>query len=424
MPPVLDPSKSRVDGLAFLGLSLAREGPRGHPASVTHQTALDLDAVQDRDYEHIFSTNDDGWLVGGGEPGPPHSFKLPAQDSAHVEVMRIGTYEPTWGGVYADHIIATLQEGKILIPEITVVPTGVVANGDQPPELEIRFDMVPTLPNFDDPHAGLPVNWQLRFIQNQLFKLFQFPSRFNPGSFHSTILRKAEFRSPDAREAYFRKCQGVVDEWMDRGHQPLAPVEIDHTIEVIRCAPVGEAAGAANGMADYYRSGLWLFTDRKTITHHFLPNFLPPYDTPAKRRIILQVLKEEWDEKTLSWKSLVPETASKNALATTPFDLPAMIADLLCGGGLQQTVEGDAPNDVKEEKMDDDDKEEEKAPVEMAPEDEMKAEKVTVEKEEEKATVEKEKGVAGASEKEEEKSSKDESAVVVSTETDAEVLLA
>ena len=58
------------------------------------KSAFDLNAVQDREYEYIFSTNDDGWLVGGGEPGPPRSYKLPAPDSAHVELMRIGTYNP------------------------------------------------------------------------------------------------------------------------------------------------------------------------------------------------------------------------------------------------------------------------------------------------------------------------------------------
>ena len=77
MPPVLDPSASKVDGLAFLGLSLARKSEElGHPESVTHQTAFDLNEVLDRDYKFLFSTNDDGWLVGGGEPGPPVTYKL------------------------------------------------------------------------------------------------------------------------------------------------------------------------------------------------------------------------------------------------------------------------------------------------------------------------------------------------------------
>lgn len=87
-----------------------------------------------------------------------------------------------------------MKSGKILIPQIEVLPTAVVANGDMPPELEIRFDM-PHGPDFVDMQADLPPNWQLRFIHNQLFKHFYNPSRFCPGAFHSTIVRKAEFRS-------------------------------------------------------------------------------------------------------------------------------------------------------------------------------------------------------------------------------------
>ena len=168
-----------MDGLAFLGLSLSRRSEQGHPRSITHQTAFDLNEVIDRDYEYIFSTNDDGWLVGGGEPGPPKSFKLAAKDSAHVEIMRIGTFNPEWGGLKKEEIIEAIQSGNILIPQIEVLPTAVVANKDKPPELEIRFDIEPAV---WDPKEPLPANWQLRFIHNQLFKHFEFPSRFCPVS--------------------------------------------------------------------------------------------------------------------------------------------------------------------------------------------------------------------------------------------------
>jgi hypothetical protein len=194
---VLDPSKSKVDGLAFLGLSLARNSEQGHPDSETHQAAFDLNEVLDRGYEFISATNDDGWLVGGGEPGPPTTYKLAAKDSAHVEVMRIGTYRKEWGGVPEQEIVDIMKSGAILIPQIEVLPTAVVANPDGPPELEIRFDMEPQIPDFDNSEAPLPINWQLRFLHNQLFKRFEFPSRFCPGAFHSTILRKAEFRSEE-----------------------------------------------------------------------------------------------------------------------------------------------------------------------------------------------------------------------------------
>mmetsp|Transcript_25592 Transcript_25592/g.47052 ORF Transcript_25592/g.47052 Transcript_25592/m.47052 type:complete len:323 (+) Transcript_25592:121-1089(+) len=277
MPPVLKPKHSKVDGLAFLGLSLARKSDRGHPESVTHQIAFDLNDVIDRSYEYLQSTNDDGWLVGGGEPRPPKSYKLPAKDSAHVEIMRIGTYNPEWGGIREEEIIEVMKSGKILIPQIEVLPTEVVANGDTPPELEIRFDM-PYGPDFVDLTVTLPPNWQLRFIHNQLFKHFYNPSRFCPGAFHSTIVRKAEFRSQKHEDAYFSMCEAVLKKWHLAGPRPLNANPVDD------------------------KSGIWLFADRTRPTHFFPPNFLPPYNTEEKRQIILSYLTEEWDEKTLSWK--------------------------------------------------------------------------------------------------------------------------
>jgi hypothetical protein len=207
MPPVLDQSKSKVDGLAFIGLSLARNHiVKGNSDSYTHQTTFDLNNVLDREYDFVAATGDDGWLVGGGEPGPPTSYKLAAKDSGHVELMRIGTYRTDWGGLDIKNLLQIMTSGSILIPQIDVIPTGVVANPDKPVELEIRFDMEPDIPigmnddsndlDFDKfCNAPLPINWQLRFIHNQLFKTFVFPSRFCPGPFHSTIVRKADFRS-------------------------------------------------------------------------------------------------------------------------------------------------------------------------------------------------------------------------------------
>jgi hypothetical protein len=288
MPPVLDPINSKVDGLAFLGLSLARKSQEGHPDSYTHQESFDLNEVVDREYEFIFSTNDDGWLVGGGEPGPPISYKLAAKDSAHAELLRIGTYRKEWGGVPLEDILHLMTSGEILIPQIEVLPTAVVANPDMPPELEIRFDMEPaTAPTMEDP---LPINWQLRFLHNQLFRKLEFPSRFCPGAFHSTILRKAEFRSEEHRKGYFDKCEAVIQKWRADGPKPLNTA----------CRTL---TGEVSEELTEYNSGIWLFTDREKITNFFRPNFLPPYDTPEKKQIILDMLQEEWDEKTLSWKA-------------------------------------------------------------------------------------------------------------------------
>ena len=168
-----------------------------------------------------------------------------------------------------------MKSGKILIPQIEVLPTAVQTNGDMPPELEIRFDM-PYGPDFVDMKAELPPNSQLRFIHNQLFKHFYNPSRFCPGAFHSTIARKVEFRSRQHKDAYFAMCKAVLEKWKLAGPRPLNANPVDN------------------------KSGIWLFQDRTKPTHFFPPNFLPPYDTVEKRQIILSYLTEEWDEETLS----------------------------------------------------------------------------------------------------------------------------
>ena len=126
-----------------------------------------------------------------------------------------------------------MNSGSILIPQIEVLPTDVVENPDLPPELEIRFDMEESmkggqqlkcleLGDFEAFCRGpLPINWQLRFLHNQFFKTFIYPSRFCPGAFHSTILRKADFRSEAHRAAYFAKCTSAINAWRRDGPKPL-----------------------------------------------------------------------------------------------------------------------------------------------------------------------------------------------------------
>jgi len=204
-------------------------------------------------------------------------------------------------------IVSVMKSGKILIPQIEVLPTAVVANPDKPPELEIRFDMEPPVPDFQDPDAPLPINWSLRFLHNQLFKYFQFPSRFCPGAFHSTILRKAEFRSPEHEAKYFAKCEAAINRWREKGPKPLNNAPDNRGWDV---------DGSLLNERTAYNSGIWLFSDRENITHLFQPNFFPPYNTPEKHKIIMNFLKEEWDDKSLKWipaglkpsKEAVPST--------------------------------------------------------------------------------------------------------------------
>lgn len=183
-PPFLHPDKVAIDGLAFIGLCLTRRSGEGHSDSVTMQTAYDFNEVQDRTYTFIATTNDDGWLLGGGEPFD--SPKLPARDSAHIEIMRLGTFHPELGGVSFLDIDTLLTSGKILIPQMAVLPTAVHATAHIPPELEVRFDLQSDGDERDDGAAAVEqlANWQLLFLHNQLFQHLSFPAAFCPGPFH------------------------------------------------------------------------------------------------------------------------------------------------------------------------------------------------------------------------------------------------
>jgi hypothetical protein len=76
---------------------------------------------------------------------------------------------------------------------------------------------------------------------------------------------------------------------------------------------------------DDCHSGIWLFTDRENITHFFKPNFLG-YDTVENRRIIFDVLKEEWDEKSLSFKPCGQGSMTKKKKKDTSKEITSAFA--------------------------------------------------------------------------------------------------
>ena len=211
-PPFLKRSSVEVGGNAFLGVSLSRNSAYG-PESETLQTAFDLNEVADRSYEYVLATNDDGWLIGGGESGP---YKLPASDSSHITIMDMGTFEEALGGIPPSDIIEAIESGAILVPQMEVVPTEVRMNPSNPPELELLFNVEPMFPTKAVP---LPINWQLRFVANQLIDFFEFPNQVIPDRFHCSMTRKVAFRSLKHRKKYFKKTRDAIRKWREAGPQ-------------------------------------------------------------------------------------------------------------------------------------------------------------------------------------------------------------
>jgi len=289
-PPLLDPSKAR-QGHAFLGLNLTRNHSPGEKMAncdrVTRQTQFDFNQIQDREYEYLYATNDDGWLCGGGENGD--STKLTNIDSAHVEIVNMGSFNEEWGGASRDRIREVMSQ--IMIPHIAITPSLVLRNPDTPPELELKFELE------RDVGKGVETwpNWQLRFVHNQVFDRLTNPARFCPGPHHMSFTRKAAFRSPKHMQQYFEKCDGVVRKWRERGATLIEP-ETDPSKPGYPSKPLGSELDSPHGV--------YLFKNRNEPIEYFEPNFHPPYDTPEKRKIISDVLSKEWDEDNLTWREL------------------------------------------------------------------------------------------------------------------------
>ncbi|KAJ1414130.1 hypothetical protein B484DRAFT_335325, partial [Ochromonadaceae sp. CCMP2298] len=220
-----------------------------------------------RQYQYLVSTNDDGWLCGGGESG--ESYKLPSPDSAHIEIMRMGTFDPDLGGLNPLLVMEAVRAGRLLIPHMEIMPTGVVENGDAPPELEVRFDLM----GVGDRGVvggvgGLGFNWQLEFVRRQLYVLFQFPARFTPGAFHMTLARKAAYRSSTHRTSYLRLCNKVVQLWKQGGARGLSGGE-KKGIGGKEVYPLSSASSHPHGM--------YIFRHRNLPLFYLPPNIHPPY---------------------------------------------------------------------------------------------------------------------------------------------------
>lgn len=263
--PQLEPISGDPDGLIFLGLSLSRNFlelvsqpsefvPSSNNASVSHQTQFDFNQIQDRNYNYFCATNDDGWLVGGGEgngsfPDSKPSYKLTNPDSAHIEIVHIGNGDPSRGGLTEEEIVAIVED--IEFEPIRLKPSYVRLNDDNPPEFELRFEPQ------DNPELYALYETLLARITN--------PTRELGDPFHMTISRKVVFRSPERGEAWLKYCNAVVEEWRSAYSDGIVltpdPAELDR--------------GTITREELENPGGIYLFWNRNEIHRYFPPTRSP-----------------------------------------------------------------------------------------------------------------------------------------------------
>jgi len=79
------------DGSAFIGVSFSVHNKTGNGNSHQLNDQFPMENLIDRSYDYVMSTDEYGWLAGGGYKQFDTSGKISNADSAHAELLRIGS---------------------------------------------------------------------------------------------------------------------------------------------------------------------------------------------------------------------------------------------------------------------------------------------------------------------------------------------
>eukprot|EP00581_Thalassiosira_minuscula_P011658 CAMPEP_0183716718 /NCGR_PEP_ID=MMETSP0737-20130205/10513_1 /TAXON_ID=385413 /ORGANISM="Thalassiosira miniscula, Strain CCMP1093" /LENGTH=886 /DNA_ID=CAMNT_0025946013 /DNA_START=107 /DNA_END=2767 /DNA_ORIENTATION=+ len=294
-----------------IGLCLSRKNPTlGHPNTVTRQTAFDFNELQDRDYKYVSSTDDSGWLAGGGERGDPYfdqsgggsiissksedsngmkvkSFgaghKIAAPDRVHIPIIQINAAS----SAVIEEIVSALARGEIFIPEVSILPETLSVNNTSPPDLQVRFGCEK---NDDTPPEEWP-NWCLEFLHNQLYDYFApVGARWSKRPFRITLARKVRWMTVKHMNKYFARSEQVIHSWREKGPQYLQPPYSDDSSRGVILEEITRP------------HGIYLIQNG-VPTNYFAPNFQPPYTTKMRRSLIKNVINKSWDSKHRDWLS-------------------------------------------------------------------------------------------------------------------------
>mmetsp|Transcript_35255 Transcript_35255/g.71410 ORF Transcript_35255/g.71410 Transcript_35255/m.71410 type:complete len:1096 (+) Transcript_35255:1-3288(+) len=317
-----------------IGLCLSRKHSAvGHPDTITRQTAFDFNELQDRNYKYVSSTDNSGWLAGGGEsangPMPDVSTslsgdgvrekgafgeavpldgaekealptKIAAPDTVHIPILHIDCSSEK----EIDQVISSLASGELFIPQMSILPESLSASGESPPDLVVRFGCERN----DDLSPDLWPNWCIEFMHNQLYEYFEpLGARWMPRPFEITLARRVRWRTVKHMNKYFAHCERVIDIWREQGPQYLKPQS-----SYLKDGATPEEVSQPHGIY-LIRNGV--------PTNYFAPNFEPPYTTKMTRSLLSNVVNKSWDKKKRDWTSE----------PTPKIVTPAMLIGKMCG---------------------------------------------------------------------------------------------
>jgi len=283
-------SSSHTGHTVVIGLCLSRRSGIGHADTVTRQSEFDFNELQDRDYKYVSSTDERGWLAGGGERRDPlvnvskgevgdgNRHKIPAADTVHIPIIQINATS----SAAVNEIVSALARGEIFIPHMSIMPETLTVKGKSPPDLVVSFGCERN----DDVDPEDWSNWCLEFLHNQLYEYFEpLGAVWSKRPFQITLARKVKWKTIKHMNKYFARSEDVIHSWREKGPQYLTPQK--------------DALGVTN--EEVTRShGIYLIRNGEA-TNYFPPNFQPPYKTNVTRSLIKNVVNKSWDSKHRDW---------------------------------------------------------------------------------------------------------------------------
>lgn len=288
--PVPSSSSMGAGHTVVIGLCLSRRSGIGHADTVTRQSEFDFNELQDRDYKYVSSTDEKGWLAGGGERRDPYSkaseeevgdgnqHKIPAADTVHIPIIQINATSKAM----VNEIVSALARGEIFIPRMSIMPETLTVKGKSPPDLVVSFGCERN----DDVNPEDWSNWCLEFLHNQLYEYFEpLGAVWSKRPFQITLARKVKWKTIKHMNKYFARADDVINSWREKGPQYLTPQR--------------DALGVTH--EEVFRShGIYLIRNGEA-TNYFPPNFDPPYTTNVTRSLIRNVVNKSWDSKHRDW---------------------------------------------------------------------------------------------------------------------------
>lgn len=266
------------EGLSFIGVSFSVNTQYGNPYSYQLCDQFPMENLIDRSYQYIMSMDEDGWLVGGGYKQFDTSGKMPYVDSAHTELLRIGSLDSSKGGTSLSQVYSALSstsfEPFLFYPEM--VKTGGGGGGGKNNngysstpsyDITLALSVVEVYQDNSNDGAGSSYSTYETFLTN----LFLAIDNVNAGNCvddedtdpHVTLARGVKFKSSYWMAQYLYQVNLEVAVW-----QAMYPKGV-----VIGSSSTAKFSGSSYRWKTVVGYGnLYFFYNRNNITKSFPPS--------------------------------------------------------------------------------------------------------------------------------------------------------